>query len=376
LPHLPEKKKAAGQEDDGPDQDLDDGPGSLMAAVDGVCSPNRAARMSSLAVLASYLRQQSDPDEVGKYAQTLANSLFNCMRRGKCEERCRAAIVAALMAWSSGSADEIFEKMARYSEKILTTEIRKGDDYSQFVTATAIIFFVESPDSCYTLTFMQTLLESAEHEKSVQHRAASLRAWTFLFASVAPADLGGSTFVEPALQKMHAYLFDSETSVRLAAGEAIVMMFVRCNLGALLGPGSGTESGGLRSILERINDIERNIGDDSRKSKSDRTEQRREFKEFGRVLEGEAPKAQKICLPTGQTVVVESFEDQVFVNLVREFLGDGFLRAVVSSPIVHQVLDFVPVEFAIDRYNLDEKRVKDKDRARMRKDKAENCAYL
>ena len=65
--------------------------------------------------------------------------------------------------------------------QVLTTEIKNGDDYSEFVVAIATIYFVESPNSFDVLALCRLLLNSAEHEKSTRHRAACVSAWTFLF---------------------------------------------------------------------------------------------------------------------------------------------------------------------------------------------------
>ena len=354
----------------------------LMMAVDGVCSVNRAARLGALGSLSSHLRLRCDEDDVQSYASTLTNALFNCMRRGKCDERCRAATAAALMAWVLGDADLLFDKTRRYAEKILTTEIKKGDNYSEFVIGIAVIYFVESPDSYDVLTLCRLLLSSAEHEKSSAHREACLSAWTFLFSTVPPVQLGGSAFVEVALQKMHHYLFDDDTGVRVAAGESITMMFVRCNLGALIASQDagepetdGThERVGLDAILQRMGEIEKNMAEDKRKSKSDRAEQRQRFKEYLRIIEGEVPQSQRIVLPNGQTLEVDQYEDLIFVNMTRRLLADGFLPALRKNPIMHQVLDFEPVEFTVERFDVDEKRRREKQRQGERRRSATQAA--
>lgn len=363
-----------------------------MAAVDAVCSANRAARMSALSSLGAYFRLRCDANDVTRYESTLTNALFNCIRRGKCEERCRAATALALMAWSLGEADDVFDKARRYAEKVLTTEMKKGDDYSEFVLAISIIYFVESPESYDTLALCRLLLDSAEHERSVLHRAACVSAWTFLFSTVPPTELGGSAIVEAALQTMHTYLSDEVVAVRVAAGEAVTMMFLRCNLGALSvisshdspittdgsasrldGSGSGS---GLLVILARMKEIEKNLGDgENRKSKGDRSSLRKEFKEYLRIVNGEAPKPQKIALPNGQTIDVESYEDIVFLNRARAVLGDGFLRSMLSNPILHQVLDFEPVEHDVERFCHEEKRRAEKARAKDRRSKNERSAF-
>lgn len=374
---LTRKLVSAGKGKEVDSEDGFDDRDELMGVVDGVCSANRAARMSALARLASYLRLQCDEEDLEKYKSTLTNALFNCIRRGKCEERCRAATASALMAWVLGEAGSMFDKTQRYAERVLTTEIKHGEDYSEFVLAVAVIYFVESPDSYDTIALCQLLLRSAGHKKSNAHRAACVSAWTFLFSTVPPVELGGSAFVEAALQTMHEYLFDDNTGVRVAAGEAITMMYTRCNLGALssvelaeTGSEPATETDGLASILRKMTDIEKNMGEDNRKSKSDRSEQRRHFKEYLRVIDGEPPKSQRIVLPNGQTLEIQQYEDLIFLNALRSILRDGFLRSILTNRIMHSVLDFQPVEFSVERFNADDKTRREKQRVKDRRHKA------
>lgn len=88
---------------------------------------------------------------------------------------------------------------------------------------------------------------------------------------------------------MYQYLFSSSTAVRLAAGEAITVMFTSCNLGSIhMEDTKGDEDvqkTGLGTILMRMREIEKNIGEDNRKSKKDRTEQRSEFREFLKIID-------------------------------------------------------------------------------------------
>lgn len=124
--------------------------------------------------------------------------------------------------------------------------------------------------------------------KIANQTATAIRAWTFLFITIPSCDLGGSHLIENALHVMHQQLFGSETAVRLSAGEAITVIFVCCNLGSLRLAGEisqGTPDSGLEAVLLRMKEIEKNLGDESRKSKKDRSEQRSEFREFLKIID-------------------------------------------------------------------------------------------
>lgn len=331
----------------------------LGAAVDFICESSKAKRQAGLRSLIKYLLLNNDSEGLQKFEITLNNSLFNCMRKGKVEERCQAATAVALLIFRYGDSDysvELFDKAERYAQRILAET--KKDDYSEFIRALVIIYFVTSPDPRNTLDFMSLLLSASEEGKVVDQIATAIRAWTFLFISIPSHDLGGSQLIENALHSMHQHLSSSDTAVRVSAGEAITVIFVRCNLGSLLVDQefSGKEQdSGLEAILLQMRDIEKNIGEANRKSKKDRTEQRGEFKEYLKIIHGENPKARKIGLPNGQSIVLDSYTDIVTLNMLKDFLGEGFQYHVMTNPIMHNILDFTPVELQIDRGSSIEK---------------------
>lgn len=73
------------------------------------------------------------------------------------------ACPVALLIFHYGDSDysvELFDKTQRYAQRILA-ETGK-DDYSEFIRAMVIIYFVMSPGSRNTLEFMKILLTVSE----------------------------------------------------------------------------------------------------------------------------------------------------------------------------------------------------------------------
>lgn len=66
-------------------------------------------------------------------------------------------------------------------------------------------------------------------------------------------------------------------------------------------------------------------------------------------LQGDNPKASKINLPNGQSIVVDDYTNIVTLNMVRNFLGEGFQYHLMTNPIMHSILDFTPADLQIDR---------------------------
>lgn len=74
--------------------------------------------------------------------------------------------IAALLVFQYGDSDfseELFEKAQRYARRILVDT--KDDDYSEFIRAITIIYFVMSSNSKETLEFMHLLLQVTDQGK-------------------------------------------------------------------------------------------------------------------------------------------------------------------------------------------------------------------
>ncbi|KAI8111655.1 hypothetical protein M9435_004155 [Picochlorum sp. BPE23] len=365
-------RKSRRDEEEGVQDDLqeEEYSGLVDEALDMICDASKSKRLGGLAALEKYLLHHAGNAEIEKHENTLESVLFGCLRRGKVEERCKAATVLGLIVFHYGINDfteEILEKMERYAARILS-DVQK-DDYSELIRSTAIIYFVLCDNPSDTFEFMRLLLSVADKGKSDSQRENALRCWTFLLIDIASFNLGGPEFVEEALKVMHRYLFHTESGVRLAAGEAITMLYSQYGLASLNSYESQDTSkqddeakSGLELILGRMKDIEKNIGETTRKSKKDRTEQRGEFKEFLKIIDGESPKQSKISLPNGQTLIVDTFSRIVQLNMLRLFLGSGFQGHLLHNALMHEIFDFEPLEFEAERTNSDEKKVRNKER--------------
>lgn len=99
-----------------------------------------------------------------------------------------------------------------------------------------------------------------------------------------------------------ALLHSEDVDIRSAAGEAVVLIYNTCDLSALpeSNPSvaedenngnkdeegiSGVSAESLEDIVSRMQDLAKNRGDDTRRSKKDRASQRSTFRELSSILE-------------------------------------------------------------------------------------------
>ena len=202
--------------------------------------------------------------------------------------------------------------------------------------------------------------------------------------------MGGTSFVEDHLKIFAALLHTDNVDVRAAAGEAVTVVYDACDLSSLPESHSANDDGGgeggaadvdgderaftaltLERIVERMADLAKNKGDDTRRSKKDRVVLRTTFRELSNILEGGPAPVQKVKLRHGDMLVVDTLTGNVQLNAFREFLGEGFQTHLLQNPFLHDVFEFSPSAEPADRLSAVEKRynnsVQGKERAQMRK---------
>ena len=132
-------------------------------------------------------------------------------------------------------------------------------------------------------------------------QAAALRGWTLLLTTVPAWQLGGTTFVEDHLKMMAALLQGDDVEVRAAAGEAVAALFESCDLASLpeSAPAEDDPDGmpaRLEDIVSRMQDLAKNRGDDTRRSKKDRASLRGTFRELCCIVEVRPPSKHCHCI--------------------------------------------------------------------------------
>jgi hypothetical protein len=106
----------------------------------------------------------------------------------------------------------------------------------------------------------------------------------------------GTSFVEDHLKIISLLLYNDDVDVRLAAGEAVAIIYEMCDLSSLPKShahnedlheenGNGSAHEGLQEIVTRMQDLAKNRGDETRRSKKDRATLRRTFRELLAVIE-------------------------------------------------------------------------------------------
>lgn len=91
-------RKGSTSEEEGAQDDLQlDMYSDLVGeAIDMICDSSKSKRLGGLEALSKYLIHHFESAEIEKNESTLESVLFGCLRRGKVEERCKAANVLGM----------------------------------------------------------------------------------------------------------------------------------------------------------------------------------------------------------------------------------------------------------------------------------------
>lgn len=223
-------------------------------------------------------------------------------------------------------------------------------------------------------------------------QAAALRGWTLLFTTV-PAWKFGGNLVEEYLRKLGTLLHNNDVDVRAAAGEAVTVVYDTCDM-STLPESTPTEDGfgdederrfsvdRLEDIVARMQDLAKNRGDETRRSKKDRVVLRSTFRELHSIMEGGEAPEQKVKLRHGDVLMVDTLVGNVQLNAFRSFLGEGFQVHLLQNSLLHQVFNFRPTLEQPERLSALEKRMyrspasaQSKERAQTRKQERDRKMY-
>lgn len=259
----------------------------------------------------------------------------------------------------SSTTELIFEEALTAFEPVITKG-KVADVRTAAIESLSMMCFVAAAGPEETMQVM-SLLRRANSSSTGEVQAAALRGWTLLFTTV-PAWKFASTVLDDQLKLLAALLHSDNVDVRAAAGEAVAVLYDTCDLSTL--PESTPtaedeeeeEIDHIEDIVSRMQDLAKNRGDETRRSKKDRIVLKTTFRELASIMEGGDPPEQKVKLRHGDVLTVDTLIGNVQLNAFRSFLGEGFQVHLLSNTLLHQVFSFRPSEEAPERLTALEKR--------------------
>ncbi|CAA7021424.1 unnamed protein product [Microthlaspi erraticum] len=355
----------------------------LDQSLDALYEKRSSTREQALASIVDAFNSDLQHEFVEKKFATLLHQCLNCTKKGSTKETALASHVIGLLALTVGLSDqaqEILEESVTPLSQALKSA-REALKITSILECLAVITFVGGNSAEQTERSMQMIWQminpklgsnvvATKHPPAVITAAVS--SWAFLLTTVDRWTLGPKNWQE-VVTYLSTLLEKDDRSVRIAAGEALALMFELGTLekfaaeakasadnGTTVKEGSASQEAlmhmlGLKSkITNQVRDLSVEAGGKG-SAKKDLNTQRNLFKDLVEFFEGGyAPETSTKV--GGDSLQTSTWYQMIQLNFLKHFLGGGFIKHMQENEFLHDVFDFTPKKSS-RRESSDEKRL-------------------
>ncbi|KAJ7966531.1 interferon-related developmental regulator 1 [Quillaja saponaria] len=338
----------------------------LDQALDASYEKRGTTREKALAAIIEAFNSNLQHQFVEKKFATLLHQCLNSIKRGSSKEISLASHALGLLALTVGCGDNAREILEE-SVPPLTLALKSRSDSSKIsslLECLAIVTFVGGNDQEETERSMQ-LMWQVVHPKlgsnvvAVKPSAivitAMVSAWSFLLTTMDELKLNHKQWQE-SISYLSSLLDKDDRSVRIAAGEALVLIFEtgsleKCSAEAETAsdgtreqskPHEGyTHTLGLKGkVINQVKSLSAEAGGKG-SAKKDLNSQRNLFRDILEFFEdGNCPEiSMKIG---GDSLQTSSWSQMIQLNFLKHFLGGGFVKHMQENEFLHDVFGFTP----------------------------------
>ncbi|XP_047955468.1 interferon-related developmental regulator 1-like [Salvia hispanica] len=312
---------------------------------------------------------------------TLLHQCLNSIKKGSPKEVALACHVIGLLALTAGSGEkarEILEESVSPISEALKSTFETSIILS-LLACLAVITFVGGEEAEHAEKSMQIMWQVAHPKLGSNVVAAKppaavismvVTAWSFLLTTVDERVLNPRTW-QDSLSFLSTLLDKNDRSVRIAAGEALALIFEKgspekfCGESKVSGHHTCIEGDSSRKIMfvnglktkviNQMKDLSAEAGGKG-SAKKDLNNQRNKLHDVVDFLEnGHAPET---STKIGHELLhTSSWSQMIQLNFLKHFLAGGFVKHMHENPFLHDVFDFTP-EIKLDhRMSAVEKRM-------------------
>ncbi|CAK9167521.1 unnamed protein product [Ilex paraguariensis] len=338
----------------------------LDQCLDALYEKRGSTREKALASIIEVFNSNLQHEFVEMKFATLLHQCLNSLKKGSAKEIALASHAIGLLVLTTGPGDkakEILEESVSPISEALKSR-SETSKISSLLECLAIITFVGGEEPEETETSMQIMWQLV-HPKLGPNVVATkpspalitavVSAWSFLLTT-----LDGWTLNPKSWQQSISYfstlLDKDDRSVRIAAGEALALIFETGNLEKFCGEVkvsgdiSITEGNnyrefvhirGLRGkILNQVRNLAAEAGGKG-SAKKDLNSQRNSFRDILESLEdGYSPETStKIG---GECLNIATWAQLIQLNFLKRFLGGGYVKHMQENEFLHNVFGFTP----------------------------------
>uniref|UniRef100_A0A5B6ZTI5 Interferon-related developmental regulator 1 n=1 Tax=Davidia involucrata TaxID=16924 RepID=A0A5B6ZTI5_DAVIN len=338
----------------------------LDQCLDALYEKRGSTREKALSAIIETFNSNLQHEFVEKNCVTLVHQCLNSIKRGSAKEISLASHAIGLLALTTGPGDkaqEILEESVPHISQALKSR-SETSKISSLLECLAIITFVGGNEPEETEKSMQMMWQVV-HPKLGSNVVATkpspaiitsvVSAWAFLLTTTDGWTLDPKNWQE-SISYFSSLLDKDDRSVRIAAGEALALIFEIGNLEKFSGEAKGSSDSssheennsrefahiqGLRGkILNQVRNLAMEAGGKG-SSKKDLNSQRNSFRDILEFLEyGYSPEtSMKIG---GESLNTTTWCQLIQLNFLKHFLGGGFVKHMQENEFLHDVFSFTP----------------------------------
>eukprot|EP00058_Branchiostoma_floridae_P011890 XP_002597378.1 hypothetical protein BRAFLDRAFT_113696 [Branchiostoma floridae] len=308
----------------------------LRDQIDGTTQKSANGRKSCLAGLRQTFSRKVLPDFIDNRKVTITDCVERCLKKGKGEEQALAASVGSLLCVQLGSregCEEIYNNLKPVMITIM-------NDKSAAATARAaeVVDIMGGLEKIFCVAYLKGDGTSPSHSPALQAlHCAALSAWTLLLSIAPPSKV--QEFVRTHLPKLPQLLQSDDVNMRIAAGEAIALLYelARVQDEDFLGQD-------LDSLCTRL----KQLATESVKyiAKNDKRKQRSSFRDILRgVEEAEAPN--DTVRFSVEEIYLDSWVKKRQYEAFKDSLGAGVNQHLQENELLRDIFSLgAPIDVA------------------------------
>ncbi|KAG2292368.1 hypothetical protein Bca52824_039037 [Brassica carinata] len=336
----------------------------LDQSLDALYEKRSSTREKALASIVDAFKSDLQHEFVEKNFATLLHQCLHCIKKGSSKETSLASHVIGLLALTVGHGDQS-QEILEDSVTPLSQALKSNHEalkITSILECLAVITFVGGANAEQTERSMQIIWQMI-HPKLVSNVVETkpsaavittvVSSWTFLLTTVDRWTLGPKILQE-TVTYLSTLMETDDRSVRIAAGEALALLFELGILEKFDAEAKGSDNGSVKEesealinmhrLISKVTDQVRDLAVEAGGkgcAKKDLNTQRSLFKDLVQFLEGGvAPETSTRV--GGASIETSTWCQMIQLNFLKHFLGGGFIKHMQENEFLHDVFSFTP----------------------------------
>lgn len=323
----------------------------LIEAVDGLAQKSAQGRTTAFQAVTKALLKKYIPEFVYERRLTVCDGIERGLRKGRGDEQAAAALLAPILCVSLEAGDPSEEICRNLKPSLITAATDNSINSiarAKCCTALGLVTFLaggEMGEVAEHMRILETIFAASyvRGDDTVPNvgddagtlHAAAIGAWGLLFTLMSPSEvystMGNETSGSPSLVQLAGLLSSRHLDVRLAAGEALAVIFEL---------GRDYNEDFANDYIPELVTLLRELAKDSQKfrAKKDRKQQRATFRDILLYIEEDEQSEDRIKFGTEQ-LILSSWSQRKQYDALCSVLGPGFNIHLAENELLRDIFE-------------------------------------